>query len=120
MEPLREVRVQDTYILRIEARPRQLDIEGDFALEPEHPEYRDPTPDEAFCFRRGVLMFEGVTRIEWSDQGRPPAIDAAGEIDYGEFDSVAIEGEALILAGDFGRIAVESESLQLVFSDPAG
>jgi hypothetical protein len=32
------------------------------------------------CYRPGRLEFDGVTDVEWTGQGAPPATDASGEI----------------------------------------
>lgn len=119
LDVLDHVDTENSYILRIVAVPARLDIECDFALTPEHPQYAEPRPGEAYCYRRGTLSFLRVADLKWSDQGKPPAIDANGEIDYGEFDEVTLVPDGIVVTGDFGRIVVRADDVRLEYDESA-
>lgn len=70
--------LEDSYVLAISETPRRLSFMLDAVLTPAHPRYRAPLPGEQHCYATGVLIFEGITTIEWirrshSDPSTPPA-----------------------------------------------
>ena len=107
---LRGIYLEDSWVLDITARPGVLIIEVEFVLTPDHPAYQPAPPDKQHCYRRGTLQFHAVTDLRWSGQGRPPARDASGELDYGNIDTMTINGEFVKLSGDFGDIELRAES----------
>lgn len=121
MEDLREIVLEDSYVLGICATPGCLRIEGEFVLTPEHPLYAPPSADENACYARGHITFAGVRRLVWENQGAPPAVDANGELDYGHIDHLRRDSDMFELEGDWGRICVSAPSVRLVLGpDPDG
>jgi hypothetical protein len=59
----------------------------DLVLTPTHPEYSPPPCDQARCFRRGTLVVESDAAIFLHRSSLPPAVDASGELDYGQIDT---------------------------------
>lgn len=106
---LENVYLEDSWVLSISAQPGHLTFVIDLVLRERHPAYRMPSPGEQYCYRRGVLRFDGVTTLSWSGQGAPPAVDETAQPDFGSFDEVEVEGASYRLSGDFGHIVVESD-----------
>ncbi|WP_019137607.1 hypothetical protein [Cellulomonas massiliensis] len=100
--------LEDSWVLDVTARPGALVLRLDFVLLESHRAFTAPLPGEQYCYRSGVLRFPNVRRLTWSDQGRPPARDATGEIDYGSVDTLLIGDDRHSLVGDFGNIEVSS------------
>ena len=101
--------IEDSWVLDIVARPSVLEIAADLVLRESHPLYQPPMPGEQYCYRRGVLAFEGISRLEWDSSLTRPATDGSGESDYGSFDTFVVEDGAYRLQGDFGTLLVVSE-----------
>jgi len=106
------VDLTESFILSWAAEIGVVAFEVDFALAAGHPDHREPRPGERACFRRGILKFPNVRSIV----GLPPmsdvrsAVDAAGEIDYGHFDSfVEMEAGQFKVSVDFGIFHVTSD-----------
>jgi hypothetical protein len=111
IEGLARVVLEESYVLDIEAHPAILEFRIDFVLSPEHPDYRQPHPDETYSTHRGWLRFSGVSSCVWSDQGAPPARDATGEIDFGNIDSLEWDNASYRLEGDWGRMEIAAEQV---------
>lgn len=118
---LRELLLQESYVLHVEATPGQLAISALFALTERHPDYAPPGPDDYLCYRRGVLVLSGVTSLEWRDQGAPPSRDATDELDHGSIDYLRYDGGQVELGGDVGQFVVDAAGMDvaLVPDEPA-
>jgi hypothetical protein len=110
--------LEESYILEIVASPGRLVVRLDAVLTREHSEYTPPPPSERECFRVATIEFFGVSSLWWSEQGRPPAIDATGGIDYGTVDSFDRRGDTYSVDGDFGRIKVEARAVGVTLAAP--
>jgi hypothetical protein len=110
---LRELVLEESYVLGITAIPGEVTFELDVVLAPGHAQYSPPTQGEQCCFRRGFLSFKVVTRLVWSNSGSPPAVDASGEADYGHIDSFEWDEAGAVLDGDWGRMEVVSSSVEV-------
>jgi hypothetical protein len=110
------VYLEDSFVLGIDASPGAVDFDVDLVLTPGHPSYTPPPPDQQHCYRRGHIRFGQVRSLTWSCQGRVPAHDASGEIDYGAIDAFSAAASTFTLEGDWGRMEVESDApvLELV------
>jgi hypothetical protein len=110
---LRDVVLEESYVLNICAKPGAVIFEAEFVLGEGHRAYREPPADESDCFVRGALSFSGVRSVAWESQGAPPATDASGESDYGHIDDLRWEGEVFELEGDWGRMRIVASSVDL-------
>jgi hypothetical protein len=114
-EALHDIYLEDSYVIGISAGRGILTITGDYVLTPEHPYYTANHPGEVHCWRRGIMVFEGVTNLNWTDQlAHRPSQDPDGSIDYGDIDVLTINGGRYVLEGDLGRIEVEAASVRMV------
>jgi hypothetical protein len=100
--------LEDSWILEITARPGLLEFVVDLVLLDSHPLFELRSAGEQYCYRRGVIRFDGVSSLRWEKQGAPPATDATGERDYGSVDALRETDDAYVVEGDFGHIAVAS------------
>ncbi|WP_284987664.1 hypothetical protein [Arthrobacter sp. fls2-241-R2A-172] len=90
---LRGFYLEDSWVLDINASRGQLVITAEFVLTEEHPSYASARPGEQYCYRKGVLVFDGVTDLTWTGQlSSRPSRDPDGSVDYGNIDSLIIEG----------------------------
>ncbi|NYG58748.1 hypothetical protein BJ980_001671 [Nocardioides daedukensis] len=110
---LRDFLLEESYVLGITAIPGAVTFELDLVLTPDHADYRAPAPDEQYCFRRGLLVFKGVTRLLWSNSGNPPAVDSSGEEDYGQIDSFEWDDAGALLEGGWGRMEIVSATIEV-------
>ena len=111
IDVLRFFYLEDSWVLDVVARPGTLTVALDVVLLPEHPDYEAPLPGESYCYRRGELGFEGVSRLNWIGQGLPPARDASGEFDYGGVDSLEFDDDIYNISGNFGKIVLHAKSV---------
>jgi hypothetical protein len=119
---LKEIYLEDSWVLGIVAEPGEICFRVDFVLTERHPVYSRPKPDEQYCYRRGILVFEKVSKLVWTEQGSPPARDATGEIDFGNIDAMTFQDDAFELEGDWGSMKLTSASVRINLAadgDPA-
>lgn len=105
---LREIYLENSWVLNVAAEPGTLKFTMEFVLREDHPDYRSPKQGEKFCYLPGLLIFRHVTTLSWDGPSVHPAVDANGEKDYGSVDQFRIETSGYRLIGDFGDIHVTS------------
>lgn len=112
---LRNILLEESYVLDIECHPGSIEFTMDFVLTKGHIAYRTPKANEQFCYRRGRLLFNRVTRSTWAGQGAPPSSDITGELDWGNIDSFSWDDEKFALEGTWGvmEVAAEGTSVEL-------
>jgi hypothetical protein len=113
LEELAGLYLEDSWVLDVVARPGLLRLEADLVLREIHPFFRAPLVNEQYCYRRGVLVFTGVTRLEWDGQGLTPAHDSTGQIDYGSIDVMSFVNSKYRIEGDFGVLEVTAQGLSV-------
>ncbi|WGM19814.1 hypothetical protein QEH68_17590 [Paenarthrobacter sp. OM7] len=113
-EVLRDFYLEDSWVLGVSSTPGQLVITVEFVLTEEHPSYSPPRPGEQYCYRNGVLVFDGVTDLNWTGQlGSRPSRDPDGSVDYGNIDSLIIEGNHYTVEGGLGEIDLHAASIRV-------
>jgi len=115
---LEDLYLEDSFILEVEERAGVLRLHMEFVLTPNHAEYEPPKPGEHHCYRRGVLAFRDVEQASWTGPGLKPSRDANGEIDFGNIDSLVVDGNTYRIEGDFGRVTVLASALDLTLGEP--
>lgn len=90
MNALNGISLQDTFVLSWSTFGDFVVFDVEFSLWPEHPQYHTPKPDEWTCYRKGSLIFEGVSSVQGLRQLQlvKPGIDANAELDYGNIDAL--------------------------------
>ena len=113
---LEHLYLEESYVLDVEAHPGRICLTLDLVLTADHVQHRDPLPGEKYCYRHGELRFSQVTHSLWSGQGRPPARDVSGEVDYGNVDSFEWDESGYRLEGGWGRMQIHAAELQVVLT----
>jgi hypothetical protein len=108
-----DILFSSSYVLSLHFEPYMLIFTMDFALTPEHSEYKPPDASEQECYRRGNLRIRGFRRVTWEATGNLPGRDATGETDYGNLDELTCVDGAWRLSGDWGVIELEGGSLSI-------
>ena len=110
--------LEDSYVLGLEENePSRLGFSLLLALTPKHPLYVRPSPAEQHCYRNGVLAFEGVTAIDWTDRHFRPISDKAGAIDYGNIDAFEINPRgSYVVKGEWGRVTLKAKRASMTVS----
>ena len=114
------VLLEESFVLDVVARPGSVEVTIDLVLLVGHEAYHDPRVGEMRCYVRAALRFSGVTELSWVDQGRRPAIDASGDIDYGGVDLFDQVNNEWRFAGDWGDIRLKAESIGLELTERSG
>jgi hypothetical protein len=121
LEGLEHVYLEDSYVLDIKTDPASVEFLLCVVLTEHHPLYRFPSPAEQYCYRRGLLRFPNVERVEWLEKSMMPSTDATGAVDYGNIDEFYLADGDYYLSGDWGRLEIKSSppSLEVQNAAPA-
>jgi hypothetical protein len=111
------VLLEDSFVLDVCARPGSVQVDIDLVLLASHEAYRAPCVGEMHCYVRATLLFAGVTELTWVGQGRRPAIDATGDLDYGGVDLLEQMANSWRFVGDWGDIRLTAESVALALKE---
>jgi hypothetical protein len=109
--------LEESYVLAVVARPSEVIFELDVVLTQEHPKYVAPEVGIYLCYWHGRLDFKGVTDLEWTGQGSPPATDASGEIDYGQIDAMTWDVGRFELEGGWGAMNISATTVGLTLHE---
>jgi hypothetical protein len=107
-EGLEHVYLEDSYVLDIRTDPMSVEFSLCVVLTEEHPLYRSPLSGEQYCYRRGLLRFSHVERVEWMEKSIMSSTDATGAVDYGNIDEFYLADGHYYLSGDWGRLEIKS------------
>ena len=114
------VYLEDSWILDVTPTEYALRFVIEAVLTPEHAEYHPAKPGEQHCYRAGILMISSAQPISFEGSGAPPAIDASGEVDYGNIDTftgIDWDGTAAWeLTGGWGRAIVKQPTVVLTLN----
>lgn len=121
LEGLEHVYLEDSYVLDIRTDPTSVEFSLCVVLTEDHLLYRSPLPGEQYCYRRGLLRFPNVERVEWLEKSMMPSTDATGAVDYGNIDEFYLADGHYYLSGDWGRLEIKSSppSLEVQNAGPA-
>lgn len=118
---LRELYLEDSFVLEIVQAPGQLRFELDAVLTPHSLHYHDPYPGEQYCYARGALVFLDVTDVHWIRRSLTPITDADGESDFGNIDSLTYSDGVFAAEGHWGSVWITSSAMPyFVFADDGG
>jgi hypothetical protein len=104
------VYLADSYVLAISDRPGRLSFQLEAVLTLNHPAFHDPHPDEQHCYARGDLVFDDTTATEWIRRSPTRFVDAAGEVDLGNIDSLISDGDTYLAEGDWGSVRIHTRT----------
>jgi hypothetical protein len=115
-EALRDVYLEDSWILTVQPSSRFLAFELDVVLTPNHPDYRGATPGEQHDYRRARLVLAAES-FDYELSGLPPATDTTGRQDFGHIDSWIVEDTGWsLLEGDWGTARARDALVSLVLN----
>ncbi len=100
--------LEDSYVLGIHERDGRLVFTMEFVLREQHPNYRPPNHGQQYCYRRGELIFEPASEIEWLERHDVASVDATGETDLGNIDSMNSRDGVYQLEGEWGHVRIRS------------
>jgi len=113
--------LEDSWVLGISQSASALIFTLDLVLTPTHPAFRPPRPNEMHCYRRATMRLDSESPIQIHRSSAPPAVDATGEMDYGNIDTFRpIDGAASItweLTGEWGTARVTHPRVRIEFQD---
>ncbi|MFI5605673.1 hypothetical protein [Amycolatopsis sp. NPDC051903] len=114
---LAQVYLEDSYVLAINERPDALSFTLDLVLTPGHPRYHAPPPNEQYCYANAVLTIGNTTEIDWITSSGQTYLDAAGEEDLGNIDSLRYHDGYYDITGDWGHVRIHTVAApQLTFT----
>jgi hypothetical protein len=93
---LENVYLEDSWVLGVFESDDSLSFDLDAVLTEQHPQGHPPKPGEQYAYRRVSLTFPTLRAIESLDRGDPPATDAAGDLDSGNWKAAATAGLLLL------------------------
>ena len=100
------VYLEDSYVLDISESSGHVVFHLDAVLTPEHSAYHSPSPGEQYCYAKGSLVFPDVTRVQWLRRSNCHYTDASGEEDFGNIDTLIVDGDAFVVEGDWGAVRI--------------
>lgn len=110
---LEGVYLEDSFVLAVSVKPKEVDFDVDLVLAETHPQYSSPRKGERYCYRRGRIRFLGTRQVSWRMGSVQAAYDATGEVDYGGFDRFEVESDRYTVSGDFGTLQIEAERCEV-------
>ncbi|MBY6207316.1 MULTISPECIES: hypothetical protein [Halomonas] len=113
IQGLKDVYLQDSYVLKIDKGPDHISFFMDFVLMETHSKYINYHPGEQYCYRRGVIEFAVVEKVNKFYNSFMVFSDLSEEADMGNIDVFLWKGKRYILQGDWGELDVECERVMV-------
>ncbi|MDD7973933.1 hypothetical protein [Roseinatronobacter alkalisoli] len=107
--------LEDSYVLGIVSFGDIIEFQMEFVLHEDHPFYCDPKPDEQYCYKRGGLKFSNIRSLKEFVRTDVKAVDATGEVDFGNIDSFVCRNHRYVLEGEWGKLDIESDEPTITY-----
>ncbi|WP_102868647.1 hypothetical protein [Pseudovibrio exalbescens] len=107
--------LEDSYVLGIVSTDDTIEFKMEFVLIQDHPLYCDPQPGEQYCYKRGRLKFANIQNVREFLRTNSRAIDATGEVDFGNIDSFVSQKQRYVLEGEWGKLDIESDEPSVTY-----
>jgi hypothetical protein len=111
MPALKDIYLEDSYVLGIVESHTELRFLLDIVLTEEHSDYQPPMNEEQYCFRMGELIFKDIDTIRWIRRTIQAFQDADSQIDYGNIDVLYYEDGMYHVEGDWGAVEIAAGSV---------
>jgi len=99
--------LEDSWVLGVHESADELRFDVEAVLTEDHPNWHPRKVDEAYAYKRLAVVFLRPREVTWLERMTgPPAVDASGEIDYGNIDVFRWDGDLFDLQGDWGHVRV--------------
>jgi len=113
---LNDILLEDTFVLAWHRGHESLTFHVLASLLQSHPDASVPTSGDWACYRPGIIQFFGVTSVGGllpQDSVQRTA-DAAGDIDYGCIDSIAlVQPGKYNVVGEFGDVSLTAAGVSI-------
>ncbi len=116
IDGLKNIYLEDSFVLNITEKNDEIRYEVEFVLTENHPLYSTPSEAEQYCYKKGNLLFKGVSSVVWDDRSNKNFVDKNDEIDYGNIDCFSFSGESFKLSGDWGVVNFKANSVAVVLN----
>ena len=115
IEVLKDIYLEDSYVLEIIEQSDKILFKIDFVLCESHPFYKAPKINERYCYHLGEIVFAELEKISWIEKNTENySYDANNEKDLGNIDSFFYEGNKYFLEGSWGEVIIKSNTIQLI------
>ena len=115
-EEFKGIMLEDSWVLSWVRFNDSLVFDVEFSLWPEHPQYENPKANEWTCYKRGKLIFEGISSIQGllDIELVTPTVDPDDEHDYGNIEHLEelASGEFAVV-GDFGDVRIRCRNVRI-------
>ena len=114
MECFRGIDLNDSFVLSWKLEEWGLCFLLEASVWPGSEYYQPPKDNEYTCYREATLCFrdfDSVRGLKAMSLVRP-SVDANGELDYGNIDSLAQVPQGFDISGDFGNVLVKGGHLE--------
>lgn len=109
--------LEDSWVLGVFEAPDELRFDVEAVLTEQHPDWQPSKAGEQYTYKRLALIFSRPREVIWLERmSGPPAVDATGEMDYGNIDVFTWDGSRFELEGDWGRVRVEGDPPLVVYA----
>jgi hypothetical protein len=99
--------LEDSWVLGVHESDDELRFDVEAVLTESHPDWHPPKDREVYAYKRLALVFARPRQVTWLRRmSGPPAVDASGEVDYGNIDLFEWENDTYELEGEWGRVRV--------------
>lgn len=112
----RGLRLEDSFLLGLRHFGVSLELEVEFQLTPDHPEWQSPLDGERACYRRGILRLADADRIVLKPSNLRPARDANGEWDFGNIDAMKCDGDRWSIDAEWGMMEITGGTLNIALN----
>ncbi|MCP4487956.1 MAG: hypothetical protein GY820_11645 [Gammaproteobacteria bacterium] len=113
---LKNIYLEDSFVLNITEKNDEIRYEVEFVLTENHPLYSTSPEIEQYCYKKGALLFKGVSSVIWEDRSNKNFVDKNNEIDYGNIDCFSFSGENFKLSGDWGVVSFKANSVAVILN----
>lgn len=116
LPPFRLLKLEESFVLAVREVENEIRFDMELVLGERHPSYRPPRPGQEHCYRKGRMIFRGVTNVRWTNKRIERADDAddAGDAgDLGKIDSFVLDAGTYKLRGPWGRLELEASSVDV-------
>lgn len=98
-----DVVLEESWVRQVIASPGRVLFLVEAVIAKDSPLLQDPRPGEQFFWLPGVIQFEGVSSLEWTDQqGATTELD--GTQDYDHIDSLTVDGDVYVVESGAGTL----------------
>lgn len=104
----KNIYLEDSFVLSIEETKRCLSFVVEVVLNEGHALYTQPRKDENYCYKKAIIVFRELKRVEWLVKQDNVYVDKNDSHDYGNIDNFMLGQNRYYLVGDWGEVMIYS------------